>query len=208
MRLLKTLTLSAALLLTLSAAHAASGIEQLRQFMQGAQSAKAGFTQIVINKTGKAGQKSTGTMSFLRPGKFLWTYEKPYNQIMIGDGVKFWSYDKDLNQVIVKPIGEALGSSPVALLAGDNNFEKNFTVTDAATSQDGLNWIEALPKSKEAGFERVRIGLKDGLPQAMEVLDAFGQTTQLQFINFERNPKLAADAFKFTPPKGADVIGE
>ncbi len=185
----------------------AGAIDQLNQFLDGTRTASASFSQKVITKTGKAGQSASGSMSFLRPGKFRWEYTKPYNQLIVGDGAKLWSYDKDLNQVVIKPMSAALGATPAALLAGSNDLKKNFTLKEDGSS-DGLEWVEALPRNNEAGFERVRIGLKDNLPQAMEVHDNFGQTTLLQFSGFVRNPSIGAASFSFTPPKGADVVGE
>jgi len=193
--------------LTMPVLASAAAIEQLHQFLDGTKTAKAIFSQKVITKTGRAGQSASGTMSFLRPGKFRWQYTKPYDQLIVADGSKLWSFDKELNQVVIKPMSQALGSTPAALLAGSNDIQKNFTLKEDGTSE-GLEWLEATPRSKDAGFERVRIGLKGNLPQSMEVHDNFGQTTVLLFSNFERNPALPADAFVFTPPKGADVVGE
>jgi len=185
----------------------ASGLEQLNQFLNGTRTARAVFTQQVIAKSGRTTQNANGTMSFLRPGKFRWEYIKPYNQLIVVDGVKLWSYDKDLNQVVIKPMGQVLGSTPAALLAGSNDLQKNFTLREDGASE-GLEWLEATPRNKDSGFERVRIGMKGNLPQSMEVLDNFGQTTVLKFSGFERNPSIHADQFVFTPPKGADVVGE
>jgi outer membrane lipoprotein carrier protein len=42
----------------------------------------------------------------------------------------------------------------------------------------------------------------------MELVDHFGQTTRLRFTSIQRNPKLDGSEFKFTPPKGADVLGD
>jgi len=67
-------------------------------------------------------------------------------------------------------------------------------------------FIVAKPRAKDTTFERIEIGFRDGLPQAMLLADGFGQTTQLTFSKVERNPKLDADAFRFTPPRGADVL--
>jgi outer membrane lipoprotein-sorting protein len=44
--------------------------------------------------------------------------------------------------------------------------------------------------------------------QAMELTDHFGQTTLLRFTGIVRNPKVDPAAFRFVPPKGADVLGE
>ena len=50
--------------------------------------------------------------------------------------------------------------------------------------------------------------LKDGVPQAMELKDSFGQTSVLKFTNFQRNPQLGAQQFKFEVPKGAEVVSQ
>jgi outer membrane lipoprotein carrier protein len=195
------------LLLCSPALASAGALDQLRHFLDNASTAQASFSQQVLNKSGRAGQQASGSMSFQRPGKFRWEYTKPYRQLIVGDGSKLWTYDEDLNQVVIKPMSDALGASPAALLAGSNDLQKNFTLRDDGVA-DGLEWVEALPRNTDAGFERVRIGLKGNLPQAMEVRDNFGQTTVLQFSAFTRNPRLSADQFRFTPPPGADVMGE
>lgn len=184
----------------------ALGIDQFRAFLKATPQARGSFTQSVIAKSGRKPQLSSGTFAFQRPGKFRWTYEKPYKQLLISDGKKLWSYDPDLNQVTVRKLGDALGSSPAALLAGDA-LEDNFTLIDAGTA-DGLQFIEAVPASKEGAFQSVRIGMKDNLPRLMEVRDNFGQTTVINLGQIEGNVTLPADTFRFTPPKGADVVGE
>jgi outer membrane lipoprotein carrier protein len=192
--------------LACNAVHAA-GIAEMQAFVEGTKSAKATFAQTTTDKSGRLVQKSTGTFTFARPGKFRWTYDKPLEQLIVGDGEHVWVYDRDLNQVIVRRMSQALGSTPAALLAGDNALEKNFTLVDGG-SADGLDWVDATPKSTDAGFSAVRMGFRDHLPRAMLLTDNFGQTTKLEFDHLERNPALAVDAFRFTPPAGADVIGE
>lgn len=199
--------LATCLLLTPALANA-SGPEQFKTFITTTHSARAHFSQTVTAKSGRKPQLSQGTLAFARPGRFRWSYEKPYEQLLVGDGQRLWIFDRDLNQVTVKKLGQALGASPAALLAGDNALDKNFIITDAGTT-DGLEFVEAMPRNKDEGsFELVRIGLADNLPRLMIVYDHFDQKTVLTFHQFERNPPLAADLFRFTPPKGADVIGE
>ena len=191
-------------MLTGVAAHAAS-IEMLKTFLQQTTSGKAQFAQIIVDKNLKQLQQATGTMYFARPGKFRWQYDKPYEQTIVGDGSKLWIYDKALNQVTVRKLDKALGGSPAALLAGSNEIDKIYDLTNLG-SQEGLDWLEAVPKSKENAFERVRLGFKQGSLDAMELRDQFGQVTVIKFSLVERNPKLSADIFRFSPPKGADVI--
>jgi outer membrane lipoprotein carrier protein len=198
---------SAAFLPTLASADA---LTQFKSFVTTTQSAKGEFSQRLI-KTGsgsaKASSVSSGTFVFARPGKFIWAYQKPYEQLLQADGEKLYIYDKDLNQVTTRKLGSALGSSPAAILFGSNDLEQNFTLKEGG-KRDGLEWLEATPKTKDTTFDHISIGLRNGLPEAMELLDSFGQVSLLNFTNFQKNPPLKANSFTFTVPKGADVLNE
>ena len=98
----------------------AAAIDKLHRFLDSMKTLRADFAQIVVAKNGKKSQQSTGVMSFSRPGKFRWQIEKPYSQLLVGDGQKVWIYDQDLRQVTVKKVDAALGSTPAALLVGGN----------------------------------------------------------------------------------------
>ncbi len=186
----------------------AAAIEKLKSFIAATHSAQANFTQEVLDQNGKRIQSASGVMQFQRPGKFRWTYQKPYEQIIVGDGAKFWLYDKDLNQVSVKKLDAALGSSPAALLAGNNEIERGFTLKESG-NREGLDWLQATPKGQDSSFSSVYMAFDDkaGLV-VMELNDAFGHKTVLRFTNMQTNPKLPAQQFKFTPPVGADVVSD
>lgn len=185
----------------------AGAVEQLRHYLDSTRTLKAEFSQTVMGKAGRKPQQSSGTLAISRPGKLRWDIQKPYPQVMVGDGDKFWIYDPELKQVTVKKMGQAIGSTPAALLSGSNDLEKNFTLRESGEA-DGLTWVEALPKSQDSGFEKVRLGFAGSDLKTMELFDNFGQTTRVQFSRIDRNPALPASLFKFVPPAGADVIGE
>ncbi len=200
----KIICLIGGLLLPLAAF--ASGLDQLKAFLETTHSARGSFVQSVANKSGRKPQQSAGSFVMARPGKFRWQYDKPYEQLLVSDGEKLWSFDPDLNQVTVKKLGRALGSSPAALLAG-GDLEGHFVLKDAGQA-GGVDMVDATPKAADGGFERMRIGFRDNLPRVMEIHDNFGQVTTLIFVEFHSNPALSKDEFKFSPPKGADVVGE
>jgi len=185
----------------------AGAIDQLHQFLQSTRTLKAEFSQTVIAKSGRKPQQSSGLVAISRPGKLRWEIQKPYPQLVVGDGEKVWIHDPELQQVTVRKAGQAIGSSPAALLSGSNELEKNFTLKEAGGG-DGLEWVEATPKASDSGFEKVRMGFAGGDLKAMELLDSFGQTTVVRFAKLERNPALPASVFRFTPPAGTDVVGE
>jgi outer membrane lipoprotein carrier protein len=185
----------------------ASALDQFKSFVATTHAAKGEFTQRLV-KTGsspKTSNPSTGTFVFARPGKFIWIYQKPYEQLLQADGEKLYIYDKDLNQVTIKKLGSALGSSPAAILFGSNDLEQNFALKEAGT-RDGLEWLEATPKAKDTTFDKIEIGLRNGAPEAMELRDSFGQLSLLSFRKFEKNPALTAEQFRFVVPKGVDVF--
>jgi outer membrane lipoprotein carrier protein len=193
-------------LIAIGAAHAAP-LDRLRAFVRDTQTARTPFTQTVTDRNGRVVQRSNGEFTIARPGRFRWTIDKPYRQLVVGDGERVWIYDEDLNQVVVRRLGEALGSTPAALLAGREDVEKAFTWKELPAA-DGLDWLVATPIAKDAAFSEIRLGFDAKSLAALELVDGFGQKTVVRFGEMLKNPALAPDAFRFVPPKGADVIGD
>ena len=205
-RHVSTILLAAAL--ALPALAQAAALDQFRAFVASTRTARGEFSQRLVKNDGgtaRVSNPSTGTFEFSRPGKFIWIYKKPYEQHLQADGDKLYIYDKDLNQVTVRKLGNALGSSPAAILFGSNDLEKNFILKDAG-ARDGMEWLQATPKAKDTTFDQIGIGLRDGVPAAMELRDSFGQVSLLSFTRFEKNPALPDGQFRFAMPKGADVF--
>ena len=199
--------LFAAICLLITQTVSAGAIDKLHQFLESTRTMRADFAQSVAARNGRKPQLSSGVMMFARPGKFRWEIEKPYAQLLVGDGERVWIHDPDLRQVTVRKVGSALGGTPAALLAGESTIEKNFALREAG-DKDGLEWVEATPRSPDSGFEKVSLGFAGSDLRAMELLDSLGQTTSLRFAHLERNPRLAPSLFRFTPPANSDVIGE
>ncbi len=194
----------------------AGAMESLDSFIHQAQSGRAQFTQ-VVTAPAREGQTarsktSSGTFEFSRPGKFRFSYKKPFEQTIVADGQTLWLFDADLNQVTSRKQAPALGTTPAALIASAPDLralQADF-VLQAAADKDGLQWIEATPKTKEGQLQSVRVGLRARQPvpelAALEILDSFGQRSLLSFAQIEINPKLASDTFVFKPPAGAELL--
>lgn len=186
----------------------AGGVDQFKEFVLVTHAAKGDFIQRqmkVVNGEPKLSNQSSGIFMFARPGKFIWLYQKPYDQLLQADGEKMYLYDKDLNQVTTQLIGNALSSSPAAILFGSNDLEKNFAIKDVG-QKDGMDWLQATPKDKDSTFNLISIGMHNGVPREMDLRDNFGKTTIILLQNMEKNPALKPDQFKFSVPAGADVL--
>jgi outer membrane lipoprotein carrier protein len=205
---MKRLCLCAVLLLLSSPSYAAGGsVARLHAFLQDVKSLKADFNQQVLDANGKQVKQSNGTLSLKRPDRFRWDYAKPNEEIIVADGKKLWIYDAQLQQVTVKSMSANLANSPAVLLAGSNDVDKNFTVTDLG-EKDGLAWVQLTPKVKDSDFDSVKLAFKGDDVAVMELKDNLGGLTRIEFEHLQRNPSVSDDNFKFTPPPGADVIGD
>jgi outer membrane lipoprotein carrier protein len=185
-------------------ANAQSSVDTLREFVRDVKTGRAEFTQTVTSPDGAKKKVSSGRFEFSRPNRFRFTYQKPFEQVIVADGQKVWIYDADLNQASSRKFGAALGSTPAALLAG-GSLDKDFNLA-AQPSKDGFDWVEATPKAKDGSFKSVRVGFKGKTLASVEVVDAFGQRSLLQFGQFVANEAIKPETFVFTVPKGADVI--
>jgi len=192
------------LLLGLTGGARADAVDSLRDFAQNVKSGKASFTQTVTSVDGAKKKTSSGQFEFVRPNRFRFVYAKPFEQQIVADGQKVWLYDVDLNQVTVRPMAQALGATPAALLAGAT-LDKEFDLK-AVPAAEGFEWVQATPKIKDGPIQLLRVGFKGKDLAALDIVDAFGQRSALRFSALEQNIKLSDEQFRFTPPKGADVI--
>ncbi|MCB1960589.1 MAG: outer membrane lipoprotein chaperone LolA [Rhodocyclaceae bacterium] len=188
-------------------AASADGVTQLKRFVADTARAEGRFVQSVYRQNGGRADESEGEFAFERPGKFRWHYVKPYPQVLVGDGTRLWAYDPELAQVTVKTVGDALGATPAAILAGDGELDARFTLEDGGDA-NGLRWAIATPKAADSSFARMKLGFRDGALVGMEIRDNFGHTTILRFTRLTANAPIDPATFRFTPPAGVDVIGE
>ena len=182
----------------------ADAAQSLKDFVREIKSGRASFTQTVTAPDGKRKKTSSGTFEVQRPNLFRFQYQKPFEQLIVGDGQKVWTFDADLNQASSRRIGQALAGTPAALLAG-GNIEKDFELK-AQPSEGGLDWVLALPRQAEGNIQQLRVGFKGRELAALEVVDAFGQRSLMQLSQLQTNVAIGADRFRFEVPKGVDLL--
>lgn len=186
-------------------AWAADAPAQLRDFAAKVQSGTGQFTQQTIDSKGGGKRPQSGEFAFKRPGQFKWAVKKPYEQLIVSDGKMVYQYDPDLAQVTQRKVDQSIGASPAAILFGSGSLDEAFSVTELP-GKDGLDWLRATPRSADAGFTHVDIGLKASLPARLELLDSFGQTTRIELSGIVANPTLPPGEFQFVTPDGVDVV--
>ncbi len=190
----------------------AGGLESLESFVKTAKTGRADFSQVVTSppREGQAprSKTSTGTFEFSRPNRFRFNYKKPFEQTIVADGQTLWLHDLDLNQVTARKQAAVLGATPAALIAAApdlGSLRQDFDL-QAAPDKDGLQWVQATPKTRDSQLQSVRVGFRGNALAVLEILDSFGQRSVMSFSNLAVNTPLAPEAFQFKPPAGADVI--
>ena len=190
------------------AAVEADSLARVESWLKSVKTLSADFVQVVRNRDGQISSRVTGTLSLSRPDRFRWDYREPYVQVIVADGRKLWLYDADLEQVTVRPLESGLGSTPAMLLSGTGSVGDSFSA--GPVERDGeWTWCRLVPRQHGSDFESVSLGFNDrGGLVAMQLLDKLGQSTELSFSDVALNKALDPALFQFTPPKGADVIGD
>ncbi len=184
-----------------------AGYRQVDRFMQGLTGLDAAFKQVLRDSRGQIAEQSAGRLQILRPDRFRWEYATPHAQLIVSDGKRLWLYDPDLEQVTVRALDKTLAGTPAMLLSGSGDLRSGFDV-ERVERREGVFWVVLVPKRTDTDFRRMRLGFRGDALGFMELEDKLNQTTVLEFTGLKRNPLLTADQFTFTPPAGADVIGE
>lgn len=183
----------------------ADGVSKLKAFTQSFTSFQANFKQTVYDADDQVVQASSGEAFLKKPGRFRWNYQTPYKQLLVADGKVLWVYDIDLAQVTQRQMDKALSQAPAALLGGNVDLEKQYRLKNLG-ERDGVSWVQVTPKREQADFQTLYIGMGKQGPKVMQMRDALGQSTEIEFSKIQHNVKMNDKLFKFTPPKGADVI--
>jgi len=195
--------LFAALLLTFSFAVDADPVSD---YFSALTTFEASFTQRVVDANGEVMQDASGEVWISKPGRFRWNYTKPYQQVIVADGERMWNYDADLEQASISPIDDTLTSTPAMLLSGLRPLSEVMNTTPLG-NEAGVDWFQLEPKGQDAAVEMVKVGLRKGNLEVIEVRDGFANQTQIRFTDIRLGHPIDPALFRLELPPGTDVIG-
>lgn len=200
--------LCAAMALLPAPASASAAREAITRFSTDLRSLDGRFVQQVFDAQGEPAERSEGRLSLRTPRQFRWEYQSPFPQLIVADGDHLWLYDPDLEQVTVRVQSYEEQSSPLAALIDPGELDRQFVVSDGGRD-GGLVWVDLTARQPEdAAVQSAKLGFDGPSLARMVFEDQLGQRTEISFSQWTRNGSLPADLFRFTPPKGVDVVGE
>jgi outer membrane lipoprotein carrier protein len=162
---------------------------------------QAHFSQVNYDNKNHAGQKSQGKVFMLRPGRFRWETQKPYEQTVIANGDKLWIYDVDLAQATQQSLSKR-GFNPAQLLTESvSDLTQKFSITE---NPDG--WFQLTPKKPDRGFKTAYLQFRNNELTGLKIINQLNQTNVFNFTQIQMNPALSPALFNFKPPAGVQIL--
>lgn len=152
--------------------------------------------------------KTSGKLSFKRPGKMLWLYEEPKGQFVLADGKHLYFFQPEQNQVIKSPLKNAFrGDIPLSFLLGLGNLKKDFSAT-LKGSEENQHVLRLEPKGEAGGYSEILLGVSKSSSDIVwvSVRDAANNLTTLRFSNMRKGVGIKDSLFQLQIPKGADIV--
>jgi outer membrane lipoprotein carrier protein len=202
---LKAIFLIAGLFAAAFSAYALDVNLHLKKELEKLNSFTASFTQRVIDIDKTEIDPSSGTISFVRPGKFIWSYHEPYEQDIISDGQTIWVFDKDLEQVTVRPAAGQATRTPLQILDDPASVDQHYRI-ELLTEREDVVEIQLTPLAADTGFRYVILIFDARGLAGMEIYDSFDHYNSLTFTDINLDARLDNDLFSFVTPEGVDVI--
>ncbi len=149
-------------------------------------------------------QTFEGSFYLKKPGRLRLDYTN--GQSIVVDGKEAWFYSKKSEQVIKRTFTDfARANIPVAFLLGAGKIRDDFDVAQPDPKTPRL--LELIPKKPGDVLKKLRIEADEaGLITKLFIFDRSGNVTELLFTDIRENAGVADKLFKFSVPKGTEII--
>lgn len=211
MRTPVALLLAAGLLLPAAAPPAATDVVgQIEARYRALSTLQGRYLQTATLQVAGQTERAAGKFFLKRPAMMRWEQESPEPRLLVTDGTTLWTYSPLDRQAITQPVGPALQASPsLHFLTGMATLGATFTVASVLEDPAGdALFVSLTPKTPDPVVRRLilRVHRRTALVDRLTVVDAYENTTVLEFSALRENPRLPDSLFSFKPPPGTDVI--
>ncbi len=179
------------------------------------------------SENGNVLRAEAGTAYFRRPGKMRWEYESPDKNLFLVDGKSAWFYvpaDHTVTKVPAKQSGD--WRTPFAFLIGDVRLARICSQVSLAPQQpepgSGVVRLRcAFLKASSSGQSGGRVAnpsdtredkaefdleRETGLLRRVFVHDPGGVDIEFEFKNWQFDPPVPSEFFRFSPPPGVAIV--
>jgi outer membrane lipoprotein carrier protein len=157
-------------------------------------------------------QVESGVFWLKKPGLMRWEYDKPEEKLFIADGRECFLYVPQDRQVTVQPLSVSdLRSTPLAFLLGEGNISQSYSASRESEFRpvyDHTLLIRLTPRKYEEMYVFLVLELDDSTYEIRRVAlrEHNGNTSEFLLSNVATNIKVEQKQFRFTPPRGVEVL--
>jgi outer membrane lipoprotein carrier protein len=154
---------------------------------------------------------STGTITFKKPGRMRWDYDKPEPRMFLSNGQVLWLYEPSEKQAFKQDLKTSQLPAALAFLMGKGKITDEFDVAfakDAKQGRPGDYRLALSPKQPQSAYKSILfiVDSKEFLVRESVLVDSQGNTNHFTFDGLEVNGKVSDAVFKWTPPAGVRVV--
>lgn len=175
--------------------------QKLSTVLQSINNLQSEFVYNLYDAKGKLLQTSRGKLSLARPNYLYW-YLAESDSTLVSDGEYLWNYEPDLAQVVRTKIGNNDELNPLSVLTSSEvELKNNFTI-----SEDSTDTYVLQPLNGRASFKTMRICIKQGKIQELELIDELSQRASYKFTKLYTNLELSPTSFKLELPADVEIL--
>jgi outer membrane lipoprotein carrier protein len=189
-------------------------VDTLQKTYEGTKDFKGRFTQKFTYTMLRRTQESTGTVTFEKPGRMRWDYDKPAAKSFIVDGKALWIVQPEDKVAFVNACFQQDGlTASVAFLWGDGKLREQFTISwfDGVFGDKSDHHLLLLPKDGNSVFARLILVVdpKTSRVKQSVVVDPAGNVNQFIFnelaFNVGKAGGVTPATFSYTPAAGINA---
>jgi outer membrane lipoprotein carrier protein len=193
-------------------------LERMQKRYDQAKDLRARFSQNYTRAVVGRATLSTGTLTFKKPGRMRWDYEKPEPRMFLSTGQVLWLYEPEEKQAFKQDLKSSQLPAALAFLMGKgklaDEFEIAFAPEQAADGKAQLAGrpgdlrLQLSPKQPQSTYKSILfvVDPKEFLVRESVLVDAQGNANHFIFDDVVVNTKVADALFKWTPPAGVRVV--
>jgi outer membrane lipoprotein carrier protein len=186
-------------------------IERMQKNYDQAKDFRARFSQKVVNVAFNRTKVSTGELSFKKPGRMRWDYDKPEAQMFLATGQAFWLYQPVDKQAFRQDLKQSQLPAALAFLLGKGKLTDEFEISLAGDVPYGTKADYRLalkPKQPQSTYKAITfvVDPKTFFVTESVLVNAQGDINDITFSELKVNTKLPDTLFKWTPPAGTKVV--
>ncbi|HEB75577.1 MAG TPA: outer membrane lipoprotein carrier protein LolA [Nitrospirae bacterium] len=176
---------------------------RLKEAYKGLKTLEGRFVQVSYIKDLGKEETFKGVFYLKVPDRMKWIYTEGSSDEVYLNGKEMVVYQPSEEQAFISEVGGyGLGSTPLSILLGLEELERNFHL------KAGDGRILLRPKAARSLVDSVELVLsEEGFPvRRIRLLDSYGNSTELFLSDVKRNAAVEDSLFTFTPPPGTAVI--